>query len=193
MQILFIDACVRGAEQSRTHQLATAYLQAFCAKHPTATCTHLALSNMEISPLNATLLAERDTLSQVQDWSHPSFDLARQFASADHIVIAAPYWDFNFPAVLKIYLERITVCGITFRYDDHGVPQGLCKAQSMQYITTRGGYASGEFAFLDHASGYLQTLCQMYGIAKFDTLAAEGLDVWGNDPAALLDAAKGSV
>ena len=46
----------------------------------------------------------------------PLFGLARQFAAADRIVIAAPYWDLSFPAALKQYVEQINVLGITFIY-----------------------------------------------------------------------------
>ena len=33
------------------------------------------------------------------------FDLAGQFAGADTIVIAAPFWDLSFPAALKQYMQ----------------------------------------------------------------------------------------
>lgn len=41
------------------------------------------------------------------------FKYAKQFAEADEIVIAAPYWDLAFPATVRIYFEAITVTGIT--------------------------------------------------------------------------------
>ena len=39
---------------------------------------------------------------------------------ADTVVIAAPFWDLSFPAILKKYIEAVTVAGITFRYSDQG-------------------------------------------------------------------------
>ena len=59
------------------------------------------------------------------------FELARQFAAADQIVIAAPYWDLSFPAALKQYFEQINVLGITFAYTPEGVPKGLCRARKL--------------------------------------------------------------
>ena len=40
------------------------------------------------------------------------FDLAKQFAEADEVIIAAPFWDLSFPAALKQYFEQINVLGI---------------------------------------------------------------------------------
>lgn len=44
------------------------------------------------------------------------FKYAHEFANADLIVIAAPFWDLSIPALLKVYIENIAVDGITFEY-----------------------------------------------------------------------------
>ena len=97
------------------------------------------LYKKNICPLNAELLSERDNLLKSGKTDDESLALAKQFALADAIVIAAPYWDLMFPSVLKVYLENITVCGVTFYYSDKGMPQSLCKAKSLYYVTTSGG------------------------------------------------------
>ena len=49
---------------------------------------------------------------------------------------------------LKAYLENITVSGITFEYSDQGIPQSLCKAKTLHYVTTSGGYiGQNDFGF----------------------------------------------
>lgn len=181
MQVLYINACVRV--QSRTAKLA----HAFIGQLPeSAHITQLDLSTLALAPLNTDTLALRDQLLSVHDLQHPMLQLAHQFAQADRIIIAAPYWDFAFPALLKIYLEQVFVCGITFRYDEHGHPVGLCKARKLEYITTRGGCASGELAFLEMGGSYIRAMCQMFSIADFHTTAAEGLDIITNDASAIL-------
>ena len=45
----------------------------------------------------------------------------------------------RFPALLKQYLEQISVVGITFKYSENGVPVGLCRADRLFYVTTAGG------------------------------------------------------
>ena len=96
---------------------------------------------------------------------------AKQFAAADEIVIAAPFWDLSFPAKLKIYFEQITVSGITFKYAN-GVPMGLCKAKSLTYVTTSGGPIFSDFGYT-----YVKTLARdFYGIRKTKAYRAMNLD-----------------
>ena len=100
------------------------------------------------------------------------FRYARQFAQADEIVIAAPFWDLSFPAKLKIYLEQITVSGITFKYMG-GRPKGLCKAKKLTYVTTSGGPIFDDFGYT-----YVKALAQkFYGIEKSEAVRAMDLDV----------------
>lgn len=71
----------------------------------------------------------RVELSDKGDFSNEMFKYAHQFAESDTVVIAAPYWDLSFPAVLKAYLEAVSVCGITFKYDEQGVPARALQRQ----------------------------------------------------------------
>ena len=92
--------------------------------------------------------------------------------------MAAPLWDLSFPAILKQYLEQVTVPGVTFRYTPEGVPEGLCRAERLIYITTAGGdYFPEGFGY-----GYVKALAQsFYGIRKVGLIKATGLDIEGAD------------
>ena len=72
----------------------------------------------DLKPLGREQLSQRERFVRENDFSDDMFKYAKQFAEADTIVVAAPYWDMAFPALLKIYPEQITVCGITFRYEN---------------------------------------------------------------------------
>ena len=175
--MLFINACVR--KNSRTKRLADAFL-----KIKNEPVTELKLEEVSFPLANEEFLNKRDELIAGGRFTDPTFDLARQFATAEEIVIAAPLWDLSFPAMLKQYFEQINVLGVTFRYTPEGAPQGLCKAKKLTYITTSGGdYIPEEYGF-----GYVKALAQnFYGIKTVELIKATGLDIYGNDPEAILD------
>ncbi len=104
-KLLFINACVRG-DRSRTLRLCKKYISTFLAYHTDYEWTELDLNEMTLIPQNRSELDKRDAFIEAGDFSDPMFDLARQFMDADHIVIGAPYWDLEFPSLLKIYFER---------------------------------------------------------------------------------------
>ena len=66
----------------------------------------------------------------------PRFRYAWQFARADAIVLAALLWDLSFPALLKVYIEQVSVEGITFGCGEAGC-YGICHASRMVFLTTR--------------------------------------------------------
>lgn len=129
---------LRAGERSRTLRLARRFLDAYQARHPDTVITERNLCAERLQPQYPEVLEERDELWNAGRLDQPMFDPARQFAAADRIVIAAPFWDLCFPAILKIYLERISVTDITFGYDEQGAMVGLCKASKLLLITTRG-------------------------------------------------------
>ena len=178
--ILYINACCR--EGSRTNELAQHLLSKLDDN-----VQSLNLYEENICPLDAQLLVKRDSLLKNGQTDDKLFSLAKQFSVADAIVIAAPYWDLMFPSILKVYLENITVCGITFRYSDKGIPQSLCKAKNLYYVTTAGGFiGENNFGF-----DYIKALAQLYyGIPNTICIKAENLDIVGADVGSILDAAK---
>ena len=131
--VLYIDACVR--KNSRTRRLADCLLNTLNAPH-----TRLRLEECVFPTVDEAFLEKRDRLLREGDFDNPVFAYARQFAQADEIIIAAPFWDLSFPAVLKSYLEQINVVGITFRYTPEGIPEGLCRAERLPFGTRRRGF-----------------------------------------------------
>ena len=180
---LYINACCR--ENSRTDELAEHLLGNLSGNVQTVN-----LYEENISSIDAELLAKRDSLLKNGMTDDEMFSLAKQFATADTIVIAAPYWDLMFPSVLKVYLENITVCGITFCYSDRGIPQSLCKAKELYYVTTSGGFiGQNNFGF-----DYIKALAKgFFGIGDVRFFSAEGLDIYGADVDGIMQKAKENI
>jgi FMN-dependent NADH-azoreductase len=135
------------------------------------------LAEMDLQPLSEERLNRRTRLIEKADYTDAMFDLARQFRQADETVIAAPYWDLSFPAILKLYLENIYVTGLVSEYTETGRPHGLCLAGKLWYVTTAGGSYLPDFSYQ-----YLHTLAAEYfGIPETELICAEMLDVEGFD------------
>lgn len=170
-RVLFVNGCVR--EESRTERLARKLLEQLSGE-----VEEVVLETEGIQPLNRDTLRERSNCIENGAMGAVILRYARQFAQADEIVIAAPYWDLSFPAIVKNYLEAVTVNGITFCYTEEGYPSGLCKAKKLYYVTTAGG------PILQWNMGYdyIKALSKLYyGIEETVCLTAENLDIVGAD------------
>lgn len=181
--ILFINACVRS--DSRTRRLAETLLTRLDGE-----VTEVKLAELEFPAVDESFLRKRDSLIAARSYDDPLFAHAVQFASADTIVIAAPFWDLSFPAALKQYLEQINVLGVTFEYTPEGAPHGLCRAGSLFYVTTAGGtYVPESFGF-----GYVEALARsFYGIPEVKMFSASGLDIYGASPDSLVSRAADEI
>ena len=178
--ILFINACVRKG--SRTKRLADKLLMKLDEPY-----TEVKLEEIDFPLTDEEYVNRRTELVNERKFGDPMFSLARQFAEADTIVIAAPYWDLSFPASLKQYIEHINVLGVTFEYTDEGYPRGLCRAKKLYYVMTAGGsFCPEEFGY-----GYVRSLAEnFYGIRDTSLILAKGLDIVGADPEKIMQEAE---
>lgn len=180
--VLYVDCCIRR-ENSRTKCLADAFLSALPAD---CRVEHLDLMAEDLSYFKESYFAQREQLLAAGERDHPRFRYAHQFAEADLIVMAAPFWDLAFPALLKVYIEQVSVDGITFGSTEAGL-QGLCRASHLVFLTTRGGFYTGDA--MEMGSRYLDALHTFFGIGAYTCIAADGMDVAGFDAEASLAAA----
>ena len=183
--ILYVNACVKREVDSRTNRMAQAYLKK-CLETQECCVSTVVLEDTVMFPLTGKALAEREKAIGNGDFSGSSFELARNFAAADEVVIAAPYWDMSFPASLKLYIEQLCVNKLTFCYNEKGMPCGLTNIKKVVYLTTAGGYiGSNNFGF-DYIRGVFTTL---FGVEDISFFSAEGLDIYGSDPEKILSEA----
>ena len=169
--ILFVNACVR--KESRTLRLAKKLLNNFNDE-----IKEVQLGNIDFPVMDEEFINRREQLKSEGKYDDPIFKYALDFAKADMIVVAAPYYDFSFPAMLKQYLEQINISGLIFSYLETGEIKGLCKAKSLYYVTTAGGpIINDEFGF-----GYVKAFANVFcGIDEVYQIKAECLDIIGAD------------
>ena len=174
--LLYVNACVR--RESRTDRIARALLQKLGEDYE-----EVKLAEAPPEMLSEARLQRRTELIERGDYADPMFRLARQFRAADGIVIAAPYWDLGFPALLKAYLENIYVIGLVSEYGADGMMRGLCRARKLWYVTTAGGPYVPDFSY-----DYIRALATgCFGIPETELVKAELLDVEGSDPDRLVE------
>ena len=184
--ILLVNSCIRGREDSRTYELATFFINKYVHGRKDVNIKEIAVNELNIKPFTKEMIAERD--EEVKEKKTDKLiKLAEEFAQYDMIVVAAPYWDMMFPAALKVYYEHISVSGVTFTYGEKGEEIGLCKAKKAVYVTTAGGFIGDRNYGYDYTKG----LFNFMGIKDVYFIKAEGLDIIGNDAEnAMLEAKK---
>lgn len=168
---LFINACLRS--ESRTLKLAKSVI-----KNTGGSVKTVNLYEEDIRPLSKENLMLRDKAAANNDFSNNYFHYAKEFRDADEVIIAAPYWDLSFPAVLKVYFENVCITNLTFTYGEDGKAISLCKAKKLIYVATAGGYIPDKnFAF-----DYVDRLAkEFFGIKETTFIKAEGLDIYPNE------------
>ena len=172
--LLYINACPRGRGVSRTDRLCRAFLAALPSDIQVEEVDATA-----VVPITNAELDERDQLVRSGQLDAAPLQLAQQLIRADFLLIGAPYWDLSFPATLKAYLERVSVCGLSFYYNESGQPVGCCRAKRLVYVTTSGGVI-GKLNFgYDYVASLFDTLLGVHDAAF---VSAEQLDIVGMDP-----------
>lgn len=166
-KLVVVNACIRQAD-SRTLRIAEPIIDALAQRYETV---RYDLPQMEgIVPLTPALYACRGT-GDIPLWA---IDAAKAIAAADRIVIAAPFWDMSFPAVLKCFFEQTSLFDITFT-DTGKTCTGLCKEPKVLYITTRGmDIPTGDPR--EQATPYLKALGTLWNLGELTTLAAWNMD-----------------
>lgn len=164
-KLVIIDSCMR--EDSRTKVILKAAWEVLSLRYEIEAIDVNALA---LPPVTPQTLKER-TEGRVPE---ETVAIARKIASADRIVIAAPFWDMSFPSVLKAFFENMSLYNVTFT-DNCTTCTGLCKCQKVLYVTTRGmDIPTGDFR--DQGSSYLKALSSLWGLGEVITVAAWNLD-----------------
>lgn len=171
MKLLYIDACIRGAD-SRTRRIAAPLIEALSRRYE---IDRIDLNLLTLVPLQKPSIAARfrgEVDADALSW-------ATRVRDADRIVIAAPFWDMSIPAALKVFFERCSLLDVTFA-NGKDACVGLCRAEKLLFVTTRGmDISTGEP--LEQATTYLRAISHLWGIGELFTVAAQNMDYVDED------------
>lgn len=165
-KLILIDACMRDGE-SRTRRILEPLISELGKSYEIET---VVLDGEDYQAVGRRVLAERGEGHVPETIA----EQARRLAAADRIVIAAPFWDMSFPAILKVFIENMSLFNITFK-DNGTYFEGLCRCEKVLYITTRGmNVKTGEP--MEGATPYIKAIGALWGLGEVITVAAENLD-----------------
>ena len=83
--------------------------------------------------------AERRGYHDVGPNCAPVNDHVERLRAADALVMVFPVWNFGYPAILKGYLDRVFLPGVSFRLEDGKVKPNLTHIRRLAAVTTYGG------------------------------------------------------
>jgi FMN-dependent NADH-azoreductase len=177
-KVLYIKANIKKEGESRTFKVSDSFIEAYKSNNPNDEIITLDLYKENIDFLRPEDLGEIFGAKNEESRNNPILKYAYQFAEADKYVIAAPMWNLSIPAILKAYIDYVSVTGITFKYTAEG-PVGLLEDKKAVHIVSRGGeYGDAPYEMGDR---YLRTILGFFGIQDMKTIAVESLDVIGAD------------
>ena len=166
-KVLYIKANIKGEGQSRTFKVSDSFVEEYKKNNPKDEVIVLDLYKEEIDFLRPEDLGAVFGPKNEDSKNHPVLKYAYQFAEADKYIIAAPMWNLSIPAILKAYIDYVSVSGITFKYTAEG-SVGLLNNKKAVYIVARGG----EYGHVPYEMGdiYLRTILGFFGISDVETI-----------------------
>lgn len=177
-KVLYIKANMKNDGESRTYKVSDSFVEAYKKDNPEDEVIVLDLYKENIDFLRPDDLGKLFGPKNEESKNDPLLKYAYQFAEADKYIIAAPMWNLSIPAILKAYIDYVSVTGITFQYTAEG-PVGLLNNKKAVHIVSRGGeYGNAPYEMGDR---YLRTILGFFGISDIETIAIENVDVIGAD------------
>ena len=169
-RLFYIDSCLRSG--SKTKRIADALIYRLSDKYEVDT---IRLSEYDFPVVKNDILNERSNGYVLEEY----VQIARKIAAADRLVISAPFWDMSFPSALKVFLENMSLFNVTFASNEKEC-YGLCKAEKVLYITTRGmNIKTGDE--MEQATPYIKAISKLWGLGELHVIAAENMDYSTNE------------
>lgn len=172
-KVLYIKANIKPEGQSRTFKISDEFVEEYKKNNPNDEIIILDLYKENIDFLRPEDLEKLFIPKDEESKNHPKLKYAYQFAEVEKYIIAAPMWNLSIPAILKAYIDYVSVSGITFKYTEQG-PIGLLNNKKAVHIVSRGGnYNNSPYEMGDR---YLKTILGFFGITDMETIALDNTD-----------------
>ncbi len=145
-RILYLQSSIFG-DQGQSSQMATAFIEAYQARHPGTEVVVRDLVNDGVPHLDlaraGALRGFADSLDDEQKAVLALSDaLVEELRAADLVVVGLPMYNFGVPTQFKAWFDHIARAGVTFRYTADG-PEGLVADRPVRVFASHGGFPCG--------------------------------------------------
>ncbi|CAN7745028.1 MULTISPECIES: FMN-dependent NADH-azoreductase [unclassified Variovorax] len=181
-ELLYIETSPRKTRSAST-EVAQAFIGEVLRNHPGCRVTTLNPWTMDLPELSQDMLDAKYagingvplTAPQQFAWDQVK-QTAAPFHVADHIVLAAPLWNFGVPYKLKHLIDVVSHKDVLFRFDAAGLI-GMLQTQAATVICARGlDYPLGEDGSahdLDFQRPYIETWLRFIGVRDVRSIVVE--------------------
>lgn len=183
-KIIRLSSSPRG-EASITRKLGNIMIGKIKEKYPDCLVKERDLAKNSLPHLseghiNSFFTPSEQRSSQQNNEIRDSDEAIAELLEADILIIEAPMYNFMITSSLKAYFDHIARSGITFRYTENGIPEGLLNNKIAYVITASGGlYSEGAMQAFDFVIPYIRFFLTLIGIPDISFINAEGLNVKG--------------
>lgn len=172
-KVLYIKATPKTKEDSWSLKMSEAFIENYQKNNPQDIITELNLYNEDFGYLDMKELQKMplNMENEVKKYSN-------QFIEYDKYIIAAPFWNFSIPSILKSYIDRILIVGKTFRYTESGF-ESLVSGKKAIFFMGRGGIYSAEpMQSMENGIKYLKLIFGNFLQMETDSVVFEGTAVF---------------
>lgn len=179
-KILFINSCY-NEERSRTLHLAKKLFEKFDIDSK-FDFEEIKIKDLHLLPLSEDRLKIRFDLANKKLFDMDMLTYSKKILSADIVVIAAPFYDFSYPSILKLFIENVSVPNLMYTYTKDGF-EGFARGRKFIYVTTRGSELpdSEDFGYLN-----LDRMFKLFGFKESELISFGGTDFYEN-PIKMID------
>ncbi|OQY41978.1 MAG: hypothetical protein B6227_03585 [Fusobacteriia bacterium 4572_74] len=170
MKVLYIKASPKPEDKSVSHKLAKAFIGEYIKNNPKDEVTELNLHDRGCRHVDYEILCDSFERKGLM------VETANKFMEYDKYIISSPMWNLSIPAILKSYIDLITVKGITFEYSKLGIPIGLAKGKKTIYLGSRGGGYPFPLSLITFDMRYIKYIFRFIGIKDFKSFILENVD-----------------
>ncbi|KLV32344.1 FMN-dependent NADH-azoreductase [Priestia megaterium] len=186
-KVLYITANPKSIENSVSHRVGQAFLQAYRHSHTNDEIREINLYEEDFPTIDNDILngwgkmrKNGISFSELNEVEQQKINALNTFtdmiASADKYVFVSPMWNWGIPPRLKAFIDSFVVVGKTFHYTENG-PVGHLQVKKAIHIQVSGGiYSQEPFAKMDYSHPYLKQVLNIIGIDDVEVLYVEGYE-----------------